>query len=337
MADNELRPIESDETYTYDLQLAERVARARTAASNYRARVNPSYFHPAPSAPSDDPDPPSESDDIRPGGSAKVDYYDGLYPTHRGKTGTEVTRFRGELTDYKTYYDVHIRKTGEPAYQIPDSQVQPLNVTPDGADRPNESNLVSDYDVAASGYSGISVNSTGTTGTRNGAYTQKMADAQAKFDKLQSETDPAGIVKQFKRLTDKFNSTYNSDRSGVTDRSQMSVIEAGKADITTSKSNIDNMKTTVMGNSSNPAANTVNWFKNDITSKVEQMVNNVKNGLISIEEYNALEADILSYVKQNKSYTRFKSERRSYYPAKFTEEILHNCWTRVYDDYHAST
>lgn len=337
MADNDLRPIESDETYIYDLQLAERVARARTASSNYRAQSNPSYFRPAPSAPSDDPDPPSESDDIRPGESTRVDYYDGLSTSHRGTTDTEVTRFRGELADYKTYYDANIRKSGEPSYQIPDSQVQPLNVTPDGADRPNESNLVSDYDVAANGYSGISVNSTGTTAIRNGTYTQKMADAKAKFDKLQSATDASGIKKQFERLTDKFNSAYGSDRSGITDRSQMSVTEAGKADIATTKSNIDNLETTVMGNDSNPAVNTVKWFENDIISKIEQMVNNVKNNLITISEYNALVADMLGYVKQGKSYSRFKSERRSHYPAKFTEEILSACWTRVYNDYHAST
>jgi len=48
MPDNDIRPIESDDTYTYDVQAAGYQGRARTAASQYRSTSNPSNFEPAP-------------------------------------------------------------------------------------------------------------------------------------------------------------------------------------------------------------------------------------------------------------------------------------------------
>lgn len=337
--DNELRPSESNEVYIHDEDTAAAVQRARTAAANYRAHTgwtNPSNFNPAPAAPSDDPEPPAEGDDISPGESVKVGYYDGLLPSHRSTTSTEVTRFGTELTKYKKYYDDHIRQPGEPAYQMPVSQVTPLDVTDDGAERPSESNLVSDYDVAASGYSDISVSSTGSTGTHGTTYTQKMNSANARFVKLQSETDKDGIKKTFERLTTNFDTKFGRDDSSQTDRSKMSVVEAGKKDVATIKSNINTKFRDASlyggtdpehpGTSSEPATNTVKWLGPTVKTRVEEMVNNIKSKLITPSEFNTLCDEMLGYINQNKTYSQWKSARGSNYSDRFTDAMMQSCW-----------
>jgi len=337
--DNELRPSESSEVYIHDQDTAVRQQRARTAAANYRAHAgwtNPSNFQPAPAAPSDDPEPPSEGDDISPGESVKVGYYDGLLPSHRNTTSTEVTRFGTELANYKTYYDDHIRQPGQPRYQMPTSQVTPLDVTDDGAERPSESNLVGDYDVATGGYSGISVSSTGTTGTQGSAYTQKLASANSKFAKLQSETDNDGIKKTFERLTSNFDTKYGRDDSSQTDRSKMSVVEAGKKDVATIKGGINTKfrdaslyggtDSAHPGTSSEPATNTVKWLGPTVETRVEEMVDNIMSKLIAPSEFNTLCDEMLGYINQNKTYSQWKSARGSNYSNRFTEAMMQNCW-----------
>lgn len=334
--DNELRPSETDEVYIYDQQTAEWQQRARTAAANYRKQKNPSDFQPAPSAPSADPDPPTEGDDVPPGHSVKVGYYDGLLPSHRGTTSTEVTRFGEELSDYADYYNSHIRKQGDPAYQMPVSQVTPLDVTDDGAERRSESNLVGDYDVKTNGYSGISTRSTGTTGSYGATYSQKMDSANSRFDVLQSKTDANGIVKKIKKLTDRFDEKYGRDDSTQTQRSKMSVVEAGHKDITTIKSDINTKfrdaslyagtDSSNPGTLSSPAQNTVNWLGPTVETRVGNMVNNVKNKLITISEFNALSYEMLTYINQNKTFSQWKSARGSNYSDKFSEDQMQGCW-----------
>lgn len=341
--DNALRPSETDEVYIYDQQTAERQQRARTAAANYRKQKNPSDFQPAPSAPSADPDPPSEGD-VPPGHSVKVGYYDGLLPSHRGTTSTEVTRFGEELSDYADYYNEHIRKQGDPAYQMPVSQVTPLDVTDDGAERHSESNLVGDYDARASGYSGISSNSTVTTGNHGTAYSQKLASANAKFDKLQSSTDADGIVKKFERLKDRYDEKYGRDDSTQTDRSKMSVVEAGHVDISTIKGDIDEKFRNASlyggtdsgsaGTSANPAENTVEWFGPTVKNRIGEMVDNIMSKIITISDYNALCADMLNYIKQNRTFSRWSSDRKHLYSAKFSDVMLSSIWTKTYNEYH---
>ena len=337
MAD-ELRPIESDETYSYDLQTAVQQARARTAAANYRSESYPSNFEPAHSAPQDDPPPPSEDSDILPNQSNRVNYYDGLSTNHRVTTSNEVTRFGNELSSYATYYNAHIRKQGESNYEIPVSQVQPMNIVDDGAERSNQSNLVNEYDIAASGYSGISVSATSTTGARGSTYEQKMAAANAKFDVLESETNDKGIKKSFAKLKKKYDDTHTKTGTGTTDRSKMSVMEAGNSDIATIKGGMDGMKDSTLykgtdpnhpGTTSKPAANTVTAFEKSIKDRVNQMPTNVKNGLITIAEYNALKSDMSDYKTLGYSYNRWKRDRRSYHSNKFTDDMLTSCWNSI--------
>jgi len=218
MPDNDIRPIESDDTYTYDVQAAGYQGRARTAASQYRSTSNPSNFEPAPSAPSADPEPAPDGDDISPGQSNKVSHYDGLMDVHRSATASEVTRFGQELSDYASYYNSHIKKPGESNYQMPVSQVQPLNVVDDGAERPNESNLVSDYDIASSGYSGIAVSSSSTSSQRSGEYSGKMTDANGKLNNLvsnQSNPSYTSIKKVYDNLMGQLESMPQTVRNGL--------------------------------------------------------------------------------------------------------------------------
>lgn len=344
MPDDDIRPSESSEVYTHDEDTASRQQRARTAAENYRRQNNPSNFQPAPSAPSDDPQPPAEDADVPPGHSVKVGYYDGLLPSHRGTTSTEVARFNTELNAYATYYNDHIRKSGEPAYQMPVSQVTPLDVTDDGAERHSESNLVGDYDARASGYSDISSSSTVTTGNHGTAYSQKLASANAKFEKLQSPTDAVGIVKKFERLKDRHDEKYARNDSTQTQRSSMSVIEAGHVDISTIKGDIDEKFRNASlyggtdsgsaGTSANPAENTVKWFGPTVENRIGEMVDNIRNKIITISDYNALCADMLNYIKQNRTFSRWKSNRKHLYSAKFSDEMLSSIWTKTYNEYH---
>ena len=337
MAD-ELRPIESDETYSHDLQTAVQQARARTAAANYRSESCPSNFEPAHSAPQDDPPPPAEDGDILPNQSNRVDYYDGLSTNHRVTTSNEVTRFGNELSSYATYYNAHIRKQGESNYEMPVSQVQPMNIVDDGAERSNQSNLVSEYDVAASGYSGISASAASTTGTRRSTYEQKMAAANAKFDVLESETDNKGIKKTFANLKKKYDDMHTKTGTGNTDRSKMSVMEAGNSDIKAIKGGMGDMKDATLykgtdrdhpGTASTPAANTVKAFEKSIKNRVNEMPTNVKNGLITIAEYNTLKSDMNDYKTLGYNYNRWKRDRRNYYSDKFTDDILTSCWNSI--------
>lgn len=223
MPDNDIRPIESDDTYTYDVQTAGYQGRARTAAAQYRSTSNPSNFEPAPDAPQDDPEPSAEDEDILPNGSSKVDYYDGLAATHSGKTATEVTRFGNELSDYADYYNAHIKKAGESDYQMPVSQVEPLDIVDDGAERPSESNLVSDYDVAAGGYSSISVASSTTTGQRSVAYEDEMTTANSDIGKILSDdSNPSytSIKKVSNSIQSKIDAMPENVRKGLKDISQ---------------------------------------------------------------------------------------------------------------------
>lgn len=335
MADeNDIRPSESDETYIYDQQTAGYQSRARTAAARFRSEQYPSNFEPAPAAPQPDPDPAAEDADTPSAQSNRVGYYDEMSATHRTKTSTEVTRYNGELSDYAAYYNAHIKQPGQSNYQMPVSQVQPLNVTDDGADRPSESNLVSDYDVAMAGYSGISVDSTATTGTRGTTYSQKMASANAKFDALQSTTGENGIKKTFGRLKSYYSDTHNKTNSGETNRARMSVMEAGTSDIGTIRGGMDSMTTSVMGSASNPAVNTVRWLENDIKSRIESMVTNVRNGLITISEYNDMSADMLTYIRQNRTYSRWRTDRASRYSSRFTAEMMQTCWNSTLERYN---
>lgn len=336
MAENDdVRPIESDDTYTYDETLPGYRTRTRTASTTYREMSNPSDFEPAPAEPEDDPDPPEEGDDISPSHSARVAYYDNLSATHRDTTATEVTRFGGELADYADYYNANIKKPGEPNYQMPVSQVQPLDVTGDGAERANESNLVGDYDVASNGYSAISVGSTGRTEERGATYSESMDAAEEKFDALLSETGENSIAGSFEDLTDYYDETHNETGSGATSRSDMSVMEAGTADIRTTKGNMDNFKSSVMGSGSNPGTNTVNGLAADIGNRVDNMVNNVKNGLIDISEYNTMSNDMMGYIRQNKTYSQFVSARGSLYSGRFTDAMMRTCWNTNYNNYHS--
>lgn len=224
MPDNEdIRPIESDDTYAYDVQASGYQGRARTAVNEYRSTSNPSNFEPAPSEPSADPEPASDGDDIRPNQSNKVSHYDTVASGHKATTDTEVTRFNGELSSYAAYYNAHIKPSGGSDYEMPVSQVQPLNVVDNGADRPNESNLVSDYDIASSGYSGISTASSGTTTQRSDAYSSKMTAANGKFGNLLSNASNPSYT-SIKKVSDsiqaKLNKMPEDVRKGLKDISE---------------------------------------------------------------------------------------------------------------------
>jgi len=331
--DNELRPIESDETYMYDVQTAAQQARARAALEEYYG-----VYLEDPEIPvTEDPEILEEDDDIPPNQSTKVDYYDNLLPTHRAKTSSEASRFSSELSDYATYYNSHIKKPGESDYQMPVSLVQPITVEDDGAERPNESNLVSAYDVAASEYSEISVNSASTIGTMTTNYSQKMDAANAKFDVLQSTTNSNGITKKFAALKELYRNTHTATGSGVTDRSKMSVMQAGSSDINTIKGSIGALENRVIykgsgsGTSSNPAKNTVKWLESSIKHNVSTMETNLKQGIPGISDYNAMSDSMLGYIRQNKSYSQWKSDHGSTYSGKFTNAMMQQCWDSTYE------
>ena len=335
MPDNDVRPIESDKTYIYDETIPGYRARTRTAVQTYRQRTNPSNFEPPPDEYQDDPAPPQEDVDIPPIGSTRVDYYDNLMPAHRDVTSNEVSRFGTELVAYADFYNEYIRKPGEAAYEMPVSQVEPLDVTDDGAERANESNLVSDYDVAASGYSEISVSSTETTGNRGTTYSEKMTEANQTFDTLLSDTSEDGIAHAFQDLTDYYDSTHNSTETGATDRSDMSVMEAGLSDMDIITDDIDEFERNVMGDETDPEANTINGFEEDIEDKIDSMPDNVSSGLIDISEYNAMSEDMLSYIEQDKTFDQFMSARGNLYSNRFTEGMMRACWDMNYNDHHS--
>lgn len=322
MADNDIRPIESDETYIYDETLPEYHRRARTAAIEYRQTSWPSEFSPPPPDPVDDPDPPSDEDDISPAQSVRVSYYDSLLTGHRGTTETEVTRFGGQLVDYADFYNEHIKKPGEPDYEMPVSQVQPLDIVDDGAERPNESNLVGDYDVASSGYSEISVASMETAGARGTTFEEYMDAANEKLETLAND-----IPLAFNDAEDKYDAAYNETESGATDQSDMSVMEAGNADIRTIKDSMDELGSTVMDE--------VNDLVSNISDKVDDMTGNVGDGLIDISEYNALSADMMNYIERGKTYNQFVNERGSQYSDRFTADMMRACWDTNYSNYHS--
>jgi hypothetical protein len=281
--DNDIRPIESDEVYTHDLVTAQQQERARTAASEYRGTTNPSNFEPAPAAPSPDPEPSPEDEDISPRQSEKVSYYDALVIAHRVTTDDEVYRFGSELSDYADYYNAHIKQPGESDYQMPVSQVQPLDVVDDGAERPNESNLVGDYDVAQGGYSGIAVGAISRSGSEGARYSSELQAAVQKLDALLS--GDGSISKRFEALKNQYDSQYTSNRSGVTDRSKMSVTEAGNSDTDTLSTGISNFKTNILGASDSQSNQTVNGFKNRMTSRIGQMPANVRSKLKDISQF----------------------------------------------------
>ena len=262
------RPIESDETYTHDQQTATYQGRARTAAARYRNTTNPSNFRPAPAAPAADPEPAADPDGISPRESNKVNHYDGLTATHRTKTGTEVTRFGTELTVYAAYYNAHIKRPGGSDYAMPQSQVQPISVTPDDAERPNQSNLVNAYDVAAHGYSGISSGASGTTDTRSAQFDAELEDAIGKLDDLDDEI-PGG----FSTLKQRVDAKFSSDRSGISDRSGMSVLEALKADKADIESSWNSAMSSVQSNDLNP-------MQTRIGKKIDDMTENVRKNLL---------------------------------------------------------
>lgn len=272
MPNEELEPLESDDTWRFDQQTATYQGRAVTSAAAYRSQSNPSNFEPAPSAPQPDPQPSADADDISPLESNKVSHYDALSKTHQADAVTEAGRFQDELEDYADYYE---ESTGQ-QYQMPVSEVDQLDVTDDQNEDPLQSNLVGDYDSASGGYGAISVAAATRAGARDSSYDQYLASAEARLDALDGNNGT--IHNSFSSAGTLYQQKYSQDRQGtVTNRNLMSVLEAIDAD-TNSMSNSWN---TSMNSTYSP---NLTSFNSGVSDSLDDAVTYVQDHVIHIDE-----------------------------------------------------
>ena len=204
--ENDISPLESDDTWQFDEQTAVYKGRAEEAIQRYREETYPEDFYPPSPAPAPDPGPDEEDEDLSPIESVKVAYYDDLSKTRQSSAVSEADRFAGDLDEFAR----REREAGR-EYEIPESEVIPFDIEDDGKDS-MESDLVAAYDTESAGYGVISVAAAERFVEKNSEIASKSAKAYKALDDLKASmpdlmnSDSPGSVKA---SIDSFDSTIN--------------------------------------------------------------------------------------------------------------------------------
>ena len=204
--ENDISPLESDDTWQFDEQTAIYKGRAEEAIQRYREETYPEDFYPPSPAPAPDPGPDEEDEDLSSIESVKVAYYDELSKTRQSSAVSEADRFAGDLDEFAR----REREAGR-EYEIPESEVVPFDIEDDEKDS-LESDLVAAYDTESAGYGAISVAAAERFVTKNSEAAAKSAKAYQDLDSLKStvtnlmNSDSEGSVKA---SIDSFDSSIN--------------------------------------------------------------------------------------------------------------------------------